>query len=335
MRVARGAWADYSDRMMSPTRTRLTLLRTGLLAGAISLVAALPGCDSVGPSLKDSAYAMERAHAGVARKELTLADGTHVVYLEGGTGAPLVLVHGFGADKDNFTRVARYLTPHYRVIAPDLVGFGESTHRSDVDYHYAAQAQRLHAFTQALGLSRLDIGGNSMGGGIAMSFAAQHPQEVASLWLIDCAGIAGAPPSELAQIITTTGTNPLMITKESDFPAFLKFVMSDPPYIPGSVMDVLARERIANQALERQVFLQIATDSVDDAIKGLATPTLIVWGAEDRALSVGTVPVLKTLLPNAQAIVMPHIGHAPMIERPQLTAEDYVRFRDALPAAGR
>ena len=308
-----------------------SLVRTTL--AALGLAVLLAGCDSMGPSLKDTAYAMERSRAGLARKEIALADGTHIVYLEGGSGAPLVLVHGFGADKDNFTRVARYLTPHYRVIAPDLVGFGESSHRTDVDYHYAAQAQRVHDFTQALGLTRFDLGGNSMGGGIAMSLAAQHPQEVASLWLIDCAGIAAAPPSELAKIIATTDANPLIITKESDFPAFIHFVMSDPPYIPGSVMNTLARERMANQPLERQVFLQIANDSVDAAVKGLATPTLIVWGDEDRALSVGTVPVLEALLPNAQAIVMPHVGHAPMIERPQQSADDYLRFREQLAAA--
>ena len=301
--------------------------RTALFACAIACSALLTGCDSLGPSLKDSAYAMERARAGLVRKEITLADGSHIVWLEGGSGAPLVLVHGFGADKDNFTRIARLLTPHFRVIVPDLVGFGESSHRADVDYHYAAQAQRLHAFVQALGLARIDLGGNSMGGGIAMSFAAQHPQEVASLWLIDAAGIAEAPPSELAKIIMSTGANPLMITRESDFPAFLKFVMSDPPYIPGPVMDALARERIANQALERQVFAQIATDSVSGAVHGLTTPTLIVWGDEDRALSPGTVPILKALLPNAQAVVMPRVGHAPMLERPRQTAEDYLRFR--------
>lgn len=309
----------------------MSLCRTALLA--LGLAALLAGCGDLGPTFKDKAFAMERSRAGLERKETTLADGTHMVWLEGGSGAPLVLVHGFGADKDNFTRVARYLVPRYRVIVPDLVGFGESAHRTDVDYHYAAQAERLRAFVHALGLSRIDLGGNSMGGGIAMSYAAQHPGEVASLWLIDCAGIAEAPPSELEKIVTTTGTNPLMITQESDYPAFLKFVMSDPPYIPGSVMDTLARERIANQALERQVFRQIATDSVSASVKGLATPTLILWGDEDRALSVGTVPVLETLLPNAKAIVMPHVGHAAMIERPQESAEDYLRFRDALAAA--
>src|SRR5438132_7316497 len=142
----------------------------------------------------------ERHRSGLVRKTIDLPGGLNCVYLEVGQDEPLLLLHGFGADKDNFTRVARYLTPHYRVIVPDLVGFGESAHRADVDYHYAAQAERLRAFVQALGLSRIDLGGNSMGGGIAMSYAAQHPTEVASLWLSDCAGIAAAPPGELANI---------------------------------------------------------------------------------------------------------------------------------------
>ena len=334
MRVAAGATRDYSGRIVFVDRRSMmpSPLRTVFAACALAATL-LAGCESAGPSLKNSAYAMERSRAGLVRKEIALADGTRIAYLEGGPGAPLVLVHGFGADKDNFTRVSRFLVPHYRVIVPDLVGFGESSHLPDVDYRYAAQAQRLHAFVEALGLARVDLGGNSMGGGIVMSFAAQHPREVASLWLIDAAGIAEAPPSELARIITTTGTNPLMITRESDFATFLKFVMSDPPWIPGSVMDVLARERIANQDLERKVFQQIATDSVSGAVKGLQTPTLVVWGAEDRALSVGTVPILQGLLPNAQAVVMPHVGHAPMLERPQATAEDYIRFREHLSPA--
>jgi pimeloyl-ACP methyl ester carboxylesterase len=293
----------------------------------VCLAALLAGCDTLGPSVTHAAYSVERWRADLERKEVVLPDGTHVVYLEGGHGEPLVLLHGFGTDKDNFTRVARYLTPHYRVIAPDLIGFGESTHLQDADYRYAAQAERVHAFVQALGLKQIDLGGNSMGGALALSYAAQHPQEVRSLWLIDTAGVAGAPPSELARIIASGGRNPLMVTKESDFPALVKFTMADPPYLPGMVMDTLARERIANQALERKVFEQIATDSVNDAVKGLPTPTLIMWGAEDRALSVGTVPVLQALLPHSQAVVMPGVGHAPMIERPKQAAQDYLQFR--------
>jgi pimeloyl-ACP methyl ester carboxylesterase len=308
-------------------------LRACTPALALCLAAMLAGCDTLGPPMTDAALGVERWRSDLVRKEITLPDDTRIAYLEGGSGEPLVLVHGFGADKDNFTRMARWLTPHYRVIVPDLVGFGESTHLLDADYRYAAQAARVREFVQALGLARVHLGGNSMGGGIVMSYAAQHPQEVGSLWLMDAAGLADAPPGELAKIITTGGRNPLIVTTESDFPVLMKFAMSDPPYLPGPVMDVLARQRIANQGLENKVFAQIATDSVSAAVKGLPTPTLIVWGAEDRVLSVDAVPMLKALLPQAQTIVMPHVGHAPMIERPRESAEDYLRFRAGLAQA--
>jgi pimeloyl-ACP methyl ester carboxylesterase len=302
-----------------------SILRTALVV--LCLATMLAGCDTLGPSVTHAALGVERWRADLATKEIALPDGTHIAYLDGGSGEPLVLVHGFGADKDNFTRVARWLTPHYRVIVPDLVGFGDSSHLADADYRYAAQAARVHAFVQALGLTRVHLGGNSMGGGIVMSYAAQHPQEVGSLWLLDAAGVAGAPPSELVAIVTKGERNPLLITQEGDFPVLMKFAMSDPPWLPGPVVYELARQRIANQDLERRVFQQIATDSVNEAVRGLPTPTLIVWGDEDRLLSVGAVPILTALMPHAQAIVMPHVGHAPMIERPQQAAEDYLRFR--------
>jgi len=303
---------------------RLTLPATVFI---YCLTIVLTGCDTLGPPLTHSALSVERWRSDLVKREVVTPDGLHIVFLEGGTGQPLVLLHGFGADKDNFTRVARPLTAHYRVIIPDLVGFGESSHPADVDYRYAAQAARMHAFVQALGLKAVDLGGNSMGGGIALSYAAQFPQEVNSLWLIDTAGVAGAPSSELVRIITAGERNPLLITTESDFPALMNFALSNPPYLPGPVMTVMARERIANQALERQVFQQISTDSLNGVIQGLPTPTLIVWGAEDRVLSVGAVPVLQSLLPRAEAIVMPGVGHAPMIEQPEQAASDYLRFR--------
>ena len=292
-----------------------------------SLTVGLTGCETLGHSLANSALSVERWRSDLVRKEIVVPEGYHFVYLEGGSGEPLVLLHGFGADKDNFTRVARSLTSHYRVIIPDLIGFGESSHLPNLDYHFAAQAERVHAFVQALGLTGISLGGNSMGGAIALSYAAQHPQEVNSLWLIDTAGIAGAPASELVTVLMAGGRNPLMVSKESDFPDLMKFAMSDPPYLPGPIMDVLARGRMANQDIERRVFQQISVDSLNDAIHGLLTPTLIVWGEQDRVLSVGAVPLLKALLPHAEAIVMPGIGHAPMIERPAQSAEDYLQFR--------
>ena len=86
----------------------------------------------------------------------------HIEYLEGGKGDVLVLLHGFGGDKDNWTRMAGFLTPHFRMISPDLTGFGESTRNVKANYTYAAQVERLHQFMGALGVRTFHIGGNSL-----------------------------------------------------------------------------------------------------------------------------------------------------------------------------
>jgi pimeloyl-ACP methyl ester carboxylesterase len=273
------------------------------------------------------AVASERKRAGLERKEIDLPGGLHYVYLEGGNGGPLMLLHGFGANKDNFVRAARFLTPHYRVVIPDHIGFGESAHPQDADYSPPAQAERLHALAQALGMQRLHLGGNSMGGQIALSFAALHPDEVRSLWLLDAAGVWSAPESEGRRIIRETGRNPLMARNEDEFASIVEFVMSDPPFIPRPMLDVIARERISNFALEERIFKQLTADSIEARITGLAIPSLIVWGEQDRAVNVATADILHRLLPRSEVIVMPGVGHLPMMERPRQAAADYLRFR--------
>lgn len=272
----------------------------------------------------------ERDRAGLVRKEIDLPGGLHYVYLEGGSGEPLMLLHGFGANKDNFTRVARYLVPHYRVILPDHVGFGESSHPQDADYSPPAQAERLHALAAALGITRVHLGGSSMGGQIALSYAAAYPSDVASLWLLDPGGIWSAPPSELAKKVLAGGDNPLMARTPDEYYEVYRFAMSDPPWIPRAMLDVMARERIRNFDLEKKIFEQIRNDRVEDRIRGMATPSLIVWGREDRAIDVGTAEVLHAMLPNSQVVILEGIGHLPMLEAVERSADDYLRFRATL-----
>jgi pimeloyl-ACP methyl ester carboxylesterase len=272
----------------------------------------------------------ERKRAGLVRKEIELPGVGRYVYLEGGRGEPLMLLHGFGANKDNFTRVAGFLTSHYRVIVPDHFGFGESAHPQEADYSPIAQAGRLRALAQALGIQSLHLGGNSMGGQIALTLAALEPTQVKSLWLLDAAGVWTAPESELRKIIRETGRNPLMARNEDEFVRLVRFVMSDPPFVPRPILSVLAQERIGNFDLENQIFQQIAADSIESRINGLTTPSLIVWGDQDRAVNVATADVLKKLLPRSQVIIMPGIGHLPMLERPRQSAADYLRFRESV-----
>lgn len=299
-----------------------------LASAVLALTALAVGFVYLAPETATRAFIdLDRWRAGLVRKEIALADGTRYVYLEGGQGEPLMLLHGFGANKDNFSRMAAYLTPKYRVIIPDHIGFGESAHPPDADYSPTAQATRIHELARILEIDSLDVGGNSMGGQIALSYAALYPGEVKTLWLLAPAGVWSAPPSEMRVNFDKTGENPLLVRNEDDFAYLFSLVMSDPPFVPRPVLDVFAQERIRNFALEQRIFDQIVTDSIEQRISGLATPTLIVWGTRDRLINVETANVLHALLPNSEVIIMPEIGHAPMIERPRQTAGDYLRFR--------
>lgn len=266
----------------------------------------------------------DRSRADLTRKEIVLPDGRRYVYLEGGKGEPLLLIHGFGANKDAFSKVAAYLTPHYHVIAPDLLGFGESDRPEDADYAPMAQAERLHALTQALGLDNLNLGGSSMGGHIALSYAGRYPAEVKSLWLIDSGGVWSAPN------VTAPNDIPVSVRSGDDLSKVMSFYMSKPPYIPAPMLNVLAKERIENFSLEQRILKQVTSNSVESILSDVAAPTLIVWGEQDRALGVATASILHKLLENSQVIIMPGTGHLPMIERPQQTAEDYIHFRATL-----
>lgn len=302
-----------------------------LLAVVALLIAATVFYVGFPEKFAEVAVNAERARSHLERKETDTAGGLHWVYLEGGSGEPLVLIHGFGADKDNWTRVARFLTPHYHVVIPDLQGFGESSKSQTASYTIDAQVETVHAFVQKLGLKGVHLGGSSMGGHISAAYAAKYPDEVKSLWLVGPAGISTVGPSELQTIIASGGKNPLVAKTPEEFYQVSRFVMTDPPFIPRAVLNVMAARRIPNFDLEQRIFKEIrSSPAVEGQITGLATPTHVLWGDHDRALNYEGAQVFVKLMPHASATIMPGIGHLPMIEKPREAAEDYLNFRSQL-----
>lgn len=272
----------------------------------------------------------ERAVARLDKHETDIA-GFHIVYLDGGQGEPLVLLHGFGADKENFTRVAKFLTPRFRVIIPDLPGFGESSKPADADYGIDAQVARIHAFVQQLGLKKVHLGGSSMGGNIAAVYAAKYPDETGSIWLLAPAGVSTAPPSDLAVRMSQGGSNPLIASNADEFAAVFHFVMEDPPFVPRRILDVMGRTAVANHDLNARIFQQIhGSAPLEPQVKGLKVPAHIVWGEKDRALNVGGARILAGLMPNSSVLILPGVGHLPMLEQPREVGQDYLSFRDTL-----
>ena len=220
-------------------------LRRPLLTVAIVSLVAL--CSAAGavyyfaPGLAFQAVMrLARRYARLQLREVTV--GGHVVpYLEGGRGEPLLLLHGFAANKDHWTLVAPYLTRHYRVIAPDLPGFGDASRHAAASYDLDTQVARIAAFAEALGLARFHLGGNSMGGYLAAFFTLAHPERVTSLWLLAPAGVLSAAPSPLLRLVEA-GENPLITRTAADFDRALELCFVTPPPTPARFkLPLLAR----------------------------------------------------------------------------------------------
>lgn len=277
------------------------------------------------------AIAAERAISGLERKTLQI-DGFTVPYLRGGEGEPLVLIHGFGGSKDNFNRVANYLTEHYTVYSIDVPGFGASTRDQNADYVINTQIDRLHEIIEKLGLEQVHIGGNSMGGWISGAYAAKYPDNVASVWFLAPAGLAESRKSEVIQKFEKTGEIVLTASNREEFEKIVDVVMYErPAFAPGFVVDAMAARAAADQPLHKRIYKDFKTVPSDlatvlsaSAYKG---PGLIVWGKEDRVLHVDGAAELKTAMPGFDVILMDKVGHVPMMEKPEQVASDYVKWR--------
>jgi pimeloyl-ACP methyl ester carboxylesterase len=173
-----------------------------------------------------------------------------------------------------------------------------------------------------------------MGGHIAGAYAAAFPQKVRGLLLIAPGGVASAEPSDMFRRMTAGGANPLLVETIQDFRRTLDFVFYREPFIPRPFKKILVREAARRRTLNMQIFEQIhrswTTDPLEQRLEGLPVPTLIIWGARDRVLHVSGAGILDAAMPRARVVVMKAVGHLPMIEQPQETAELYLGWLQQL-----
>lgn len=252
-------------------------------------------------------------------------------YLEGGPASapPLVLVHGFGGDKDNWALLAPHLTDRYHLIIPDLLGFGENARAQDAPYDIAAQTARLIAFLDALGIDQCHLAGNSMGGWIALQAALDYPKRLTTLTLVNNAGVNGSEQSELAQM-PRDGISPLVATSAQDLKRLMSFIAHKPRFIPSRFLDVAYAERAGGTALHDKIFWTIVEDGehrpLNNRLKEVSVPTLIIWGRHDRLIHVSCVAELEAGIPQAESMIFEDAGHIPMVEKPGATAAVIRRF---------
>jgi pimeloyl-ACP methyl ester carboxylesterase len=273
---------------------------------------------------------LERFKAGFRRYSVQVGDH-RIVYSQGGKGAPapVVLLHGFGATADSWNRFAPRLMKRYRVIAPDLPGWGQSTRIDAGSYAYPEQVERLHQFLRKLDLRRVHLIGHSMGGFIAAAYAARYPEEVMTLGLLAPHGVAGPEPSELA-LSVAAGDNWLVASSLPEFERLLDKVFARRPYIPKSVFRVAAARAINGSAKSARIFAETQNNdpSLAERLGLIQAPSLIIWGDQDRVLHVSGGELFRKGIRNSELLVLPGIGHMPLMEKARECSAAWLKFAD-------
>lgn len=272
----------------------------------------------------------ERRASGLDVKTATV-DDHQFTYLERANDdtkdqATIVLVHGFSADKSNWTRMTQHL-PGYRLVVPDLAGHGDTTFKEDATYSIAKQAERLRKLLNQLKISKPHIIGNSMGGHIVGYYAATWPDEIGSVTFMNNAGISAPIDSPFVASLKK-GENPLIINQASDYATLINYLFTEEPWIPNHIKTYLGEQSMARKPKNEKVFRDLRANPapLEPLLPKITAPAFVIWGTDDNVFHQSTVDVMKRIQPKLQVALLEGCGHAPMIERPAESARLYHEF---------
>jgi len=297
-----------------------------LIAVLIVIVALVAGYYAFPEKIAGYMINAGRSKAGLTKKEIKIDDHT-LVYLEGGKGPSILLLHGYAGSKDNWPSFAAYLTKDYHVVIPDIPGYGESSQIEKDSYDLSNQMSRLHKFAQAVGLKKFHIAGNSMGGFYAGSYSVRYPDEIISLALFDAGGVTSLEKSVVTKMMEK-GENPFVVKDGNDWARFLSLMFVNPPTTPYPIKKVLLKTALANRVFYAKLGKELGPDflSLEKDLPNIKAPTLILWGDQDKVLDISSVPVFEKGLKNHKTVIIKDCGHIPMLEKPQETATQYLDF---------
>lgn len=308
-----------TNRPPSIPLSRVIRLRQLLLLSAALLVAGTAAAYT--PDL-DRAL-LERRYLATPG-DLRVVDGVTLhVRDTGPRGAPaLLLLHGLGSSLHTWEPWARALDTAFRVVRVDLPGHGLSSPVPAGDYGDARARRLLVALMDSLRLSQATLIGNSMGGRLAWSFAAEFPERVARLVLIapdgfESPGFAYDRPAEVpAALGLMRWVLPEALLRANLAPAYAR-----PERLADSVVGRyhdLMRAPGNRDALLQRMRQTVLTDPVP-RLRRLAMPTLLLWGEQDRMIPISNADDYLRAMPQATLVRLPDLGHLPFEEAPAVS----------------
>jgi len=264
------------------------------------------------------------AHAGLEARQATVG-GHRVRYVRSGSGSgsTVVLVHGIASSLYTWKDVLPGLSRSHDVIAVDLPGFGTSDLPADLSFLDLPAS--VVGLMDRLGIERAALVGHSMGGAVAAVVAAENPGRVRGLVLVDAAGFNLEPEDQPAMVrLVTSPLVPLLARlpgKRLLVERSLREVFHDDRYVTEErVAEYLAATlRPGSVPAMRSLMLSLAgrTGFVRDRLPRIQTPTLVVWGREDRWVPLADADRFVEAIPGARKVVFDACGHMPQEERPR------------------
>jgi len=244
-------------------------------------------------------------------KEITVF-GQKIHYVEAGSGPTVILLHGLGGSTQVWGFNIGPLAEKYHVVVPDQIGFGKSD-KPLVNYRIRTYVDFLDQFCKQLGIERASLVGNSMGGWIAAAFTAAFPDRVDRLVLVDAAGYA--PPKDL-DTRTFYGLNPT--TREG-----MKVLVAKVFYSKAFQTDAAIEQAIAARLAAGDGYtINSITESIirgedylDDTVKTIKRPTLIIWGRQDGLVPLAEGEHFNKDIAGSKLIVFDQCGHVPNFEK--------------------
>lgn len=264
--------------------------------------------------------------------------GHDMAYQMEGSGPPLLLLHGIAGSSRTWRDVIPRLTDRFTVIAPDLMGHGQSE-KPIGDYSLGAFASGIRDLLEVLSIDRTTVVGQSFGGGVAMQLAYQHPERCERLVLVDSGGL-GREVSWMLRFMTLPGSEYVMPVI---FPGFVRDWgdslfrrINDQGIHLGRFGEMWSAYASLAESDNRQAFARTIRSVIDPGGQTvsamdrlyLATPmpTLIIWGDRDDIIPVSHAYAAHEAMPGSRLTIIEGAGHFPQIEAPEEFVGALVEF---------
>jgi pimeloyl-ACP methyl ester carboxylesterase len=247
-------------------------------------------------------------------------------YLVGGSGRPLVLVHGLGSRAADWANlIPQLIDGGHRIYALDLLGYGLSAQPKDAGYSISEQASMVEGFLDSEHLQQVDLAGWSMGGWIAMRVALQQPDRVRRLVLLDSAGLRFKLNFDPALFQPASPT---------DLAALEDLLVPHPRPLPGFLAVAMLRrgDRIGWVVHRSLQSMMTGADLVDGELGSLTMPVLIGWGDQDRLIPLSVAYKLHALIPQSVLDIYADCGHLAPGQCARQVGPSVVDFLNAQPA---